>query len=45
VREILAPPPPIDSGNLGYVKREKISTRLSIPKSKAPKKKAQIIRT
>ncbi len=39
--EIPTPPPPIDSGSLGYVKKEKISTRSSTTKSKAPKKKVK----
>jgi hypothetical protein len=41
--EILALPSPIDSGSLGYVKRENISTRSSTTKSKAPKQKAKKI--
>jgi hypothetical protein len=51
MNEIPTPPPPIDNGSLGYVKKEKIFIRSSTTKSKAPKKKVkkkipyQILRT
>jgi len=41
VNEIPAPPPLVYNGRLGYVQREKISTRSSTTKSKVPKKKAK----
>jgi hypothetical protein len=39
--EILVPPPSVDSGKLSYVQREQRSTRLSISRNKAPKRKAK----
>jgi hypothetical protein len=41
MNEILAPPPPVDNGRLGYVQREKRSIRLSVNRSKALKKKVK----
>jgi hypothetical protein len=39
MNEILAPPPPVDNGRLGYVQREKKIIRLFVARSKALKKK------
>ncbi len=39
--EIPAPPPPVDNGKLGYVRRKKRSIGLSIARNKALKKKAK----
>ncbi len=39
--EIPTLPPPIDSGKLGYIQREKRFARPSISRSKASKKKAK----
>jgi hypothetical protein len=41
VAEIPILPPPIDSGKLGYIRREKKFTRPSISKNKVSKKKAK----
>jgi hypothetical protein len=41
MNEILAPPPLVDNGKLGYVQREKRSINLSIARIKALKKKAK----
>jgi hypothetical protein len=41
MNEILALPPPIDNGRLGYVQREKRSIRLFVTKNKALKKKVK----
>jgi hypothetical protein len=38
---ILAPPPPINNGSLGYIRREKRFVRPSIARNKAPKKKVK----
>jgi hypothetical protein len=39
MNEILAPPPVVDNGKLGYVRKEKRSIRLSASRSQVSKKK------
>jgi hypothetical protein len=41
MNDIPIPPPPVDNGKLGYVRRKKRSIRLCAAKSKALKKKVK----